>query len=188
MTECTDTQTVTTTLKPKTPTNLNIVLPTTLILVGLSMVLIGGFYLYKRHKRRGRRYQVNDVAPWQNGEVEVREDEMANGSRVRTIGERPREIRQISTTSFDTSARTSVTSLKWNVAYFLYKIFGSIETSTPVVPPSHASPSVAPVVNDRSNYELGKVDDEFVYHSCDIDEELDDPDYVNIGGNVKAAV
>lgn len=177
--EYTDVQTVTivTTLKPKAPTSLNIVLPTTLVLVGLSMVLIGGFYLYLKHKRRGRTYQVNDAAPWQNRPIEIGEDDTGN-SQLRTAGERPREVRQISTASIDTSGRSSLTSLKWNMAYFLYKIFGSTETSPTVVPPSRTS-STATVDPD---YELEKVDDDFMYNSYD--EGSNDPDYVN----VKAAV
>ena len=144
-------------------------------------MLIGGFYLYKKHKRRGRIYQVNDAAPWQNGQVEIREDETAN-SQVRTAGERPREVRQISTASIEASGRSSITSLKWNMAYFLHKIFGSIETSPTVVPPSHTS-STATISLD---YELEKVDDDLVYNSYD--EECKDPDYVNIRHNVKAMV
>ena len=182
MIEHTDIQTVTivTDLKPKAPASLNIILPTTLVLVSLSIVLIGGFYLYKKHKRRGRIYQVNDAAPWQNGQVEIREDETAN-SQVRTAGERPREVRQISSASVETSGRSSITSLKWNMAYFLYKIFGSVETSPTVVSPSQTSSAATAL-----DYELEKVDDDFMYNSYD--EKSNDPDYVNIRHNVKTAV
>ena len=171
--------TITTTLKPKTATSLNVVLPTTLVLVGLSIVLIGGFYLYKKHKRRRRIYQVNDAAPWQNGHVEICEDETTN-SQMKAATERPCEVRQISTASIDTSGRSSVTSLKWNTAYILHKIFGSVETSATVIPPSHTA--IVP-----TNYELQeKVDDDFVYNSYD--EESNDPDYVSTRHNIKTAV
>lgn len=109
--------------KETSSTNLTIVLPTIFVLVGVTLVLFASLYLYKQHtKQNGRVYRVNGTAPWENGQVSIENDtEDASTDRMRESDERPNQLRQVSTAS----TRSNATSFKTNIAYFLFKIFGS---------------------------------------------------------------
>ena len=68
---------------------------------------------------------MNDLAPWQNGQEPEQNGETTASPTVR---ERPNQLRQVSTAS----TRSSAPSVRWNMAYFLFKIFGTVQT--PVTP------------------------------------------------------
>ena len=139
---------VATVLKEKATSSSNIVI--VLSVFSLLITLIGVVttallvkFLYNRHSR-SRAYQVNEAAQWQpNGGTNVLQEEPTarpNGIRLRPPLLPLRQISTVSTRSY-VSARSSATSFKWNLAYFLFKVLGS--------PGDTESPAVATGPNDQ---------------------------------------
>ena len=109
--------------------------PSLLITLSILLLLITLFgavttillFLYKR-------YQVNRDAAHRHNEIEqptgvnvLQEETIAgpNGVQLRPLPLLPaRQISTVSTRSY-VSARSSATSFRWNLAYFLFKVLGS---------------------------------------------------------------
>ena len=165
----------------------------TLSILLLLITLIGAvttilLFLYKR-------YQVNQDAAHGHNEIEqptgvnvLQEETVAgpNGVQLRPLPLLPaRQISTVSTRSY-VSARSSATSFRWNLAYFLFKVLGS--------PPGDTeSPAAGTGPNDQTFEGRDRVERDDIHdstastaaHTVNVRPQmtetgLDSPQYVNI--------
>ena len=161
-------------------------------LIGAVITVLLFVFLYKRHARRSigcRAYQVNGVAQRRNKHptgANVQEEPITgpNGIWLRPPLLPPRQISTVSTRSY-VSARSSATSFKWNIAYFLFKVFGTPgDTDSPVAP--GPNDHTAPVTTFESGDRIERYDTDnstsTAAHTVNVttDAGLDFPHYVNV--------
>ena len=108
-------------------------------------------------------YRVNDVARRYNEQPTrstVLPATRPNGVRLRPPLLPPRQTSTTSTRSY-VSARSSTTSFKWNIAYFLLKILGSPgDTESPVEPPEPSDQAQVTTFESRDQVERYDTDDQ----------------------------
>jgi hypothetical protein len=167
-----------------------ILLLTTMIGAAITIIM----FLYKRHRSNSRVYQVNQnniIARGHNehptGANVLQEEPMArpNGHQLRPLPLPPRrQISTVSTRSY-VSARSSGTSFRWNIAYFLFKVLGSPpdDTESPAAAdmgPSDQTPDT--MLESRDRIERDDTDDSasIAAHTVLTEAGLDSPQYVNV--------
>ena len=181
-------------------------LPITLSILLLFIALTGAvttilLLLYKRHGSNNRAYQVNQNAAHGHNEIEqptgvnvLQEELIARPSGVQRRPLPvlpPRQISTVSTSSY-ASARSSATSFKWNLAYFLFKVLGSPsgDTESPVAGHGMGPSDQTPVTTFESRDQIERNDthDSTVStpaHTVNVQPQmietgLDSPQYVNV--------
>ena len=176
--------------------SLSIVLPILLviILIGATItVFVLVSYLYKRHNKTNRAYQVNDVtlsSRHSEPTIALREGLRSSGTR-RQAPPSPPHLRRISALSTATSAQSSTTSFncKWNLAYFLFKVLGSgpdAAVESPIAPGPQAAPVTAPLpaqaMRNTRTLATAVGSTATVHLNAATDIHLESPDYEVIGG------
>ena len=174
--------------------SLSIVLPILLviILIGATItVFVFVSYLYKRHNKTNRAYQVNDVTQSSRHSeptIALREGLRSSGTR-RQAPPPPPHLRRISALSTATSARSSTTSFEWNLAYFLFKVLGSgpdAAAESPIAPGPQAAPVTAPLpaqaMRNTRTLATAVGSTATVHLNAATDIHLESPDYEVIGG------
>ena len=175
--------------KATSSSSLPIILSIALLITLIGAVItILSVFLYKRRARSiGRAYQINGDAQRRNEQptgVNVLQEEPTvarpNGVHLRPPLIPLRQISTMSTRSY-VSARSSATSFKWNLAYFLFKILGTPgDTESPVAPePSDQTPVTTSESRDHTErYDSAST----AAHTVNVttDARLDFPHYVNV--------
>lgn len=91
--------------------SLHIALPTTLTLISVAVVLLTSFICYKKYKRGNRTYHVSEPLDDELGQTRANTSQHHNQN-----------------TSNNSS---SLTTLRWNMPYFLFKILNSEPPNVP---------------------------------------------------------